>query len=165
MKQSFYKSLLELKIYWKNYLWQSLLATAVIFLIILLFNADNNILIASLGATTFIVFAMPKSITANPRNVIGGYLLGIMCGVLFLPMQHCDFIHPLVCHSLIYALAVGLSIFVMVITDTEHPPASGISLSIAMTGFELSTIVTVIASVAALSLFHTLLKNKLHNLA
>jgi CBS-domain-containing membrane protein len=164
MKQSFYKSLVELKLYWKNYLWQSLLATAVIFLIILLFNADNNILIASLGATTFIVFAMPNSITANPRNLIGGYLLGVLSGVLFLPIQRCVFIDPLVCHSMVYALAVGLSIFIMVITDTEHPPASGISLSIAMTGFEFSVIGTVIASAVALSLCHTLLKNKLHDL-
>lgn len=164
MKKSVYESLVELKIFWKNYILQSILATASIFLIIILLQANNNILIASLGATTFIVFAMPKSITANPRNLIGGYLIGIASGLVFLPLQQCNSINPLVCRSLIYALAVGLSIFLMVVTDTEHPPASGISLSIAISGFDPYATITVIASAVALSILHIVLKNKLHDL-
>jgi CBS-domain-containing membrane protein len=164
MKKKLYRSLIELKVFWKNYLIQSILATAVIFLIIILLRAQNNILIASLGASTFIVFAMPKSITAKPVNLIGGYIVGIISGLAVLGLENCDFIHPLICRSLIYALAVGLSIFIMVITDTEHPPASGVSLSIAISGFQLPVIITVIISIVALSVFHTLLKNKLRDL-
>jgi len=164
MKKSIYESFVELKVFWKNYLLQSILATASIFLIILLLQANNDILIASLGASTFIVFAMPKSITANSRNLIVGYLIGIISGLVFLPLQHFYLIHPLVCRALIYALAVGLSILLMVVTDTEHPPASGVSLSIAISGFNIYATITVLASAIALAIFHTLFKNKLHDL-
>jgi len=60
---------------------QSLLATIVLTIILYFENIfTRTAIIASLGATTFIIFAMPKYATAQLRRVIGGYIIGIIVG-------------------------------------------------------------------------------------
>lgn len=160
MKKSIDKMIEELKLSWKNYVFQSLFATLAIFIVLLFLGLQNAVIIASIGSTAFIVFAMPKNITARGRNVIGGHLVGIICGSLSALIPHPSFFHSIV----IYSLAVGLSIFIMVITDTEHPPASGTALGVAITGFSLSVTVAVITSVVILSLVHHYFKRYLKDL-
>ncbi|OHE59734.1 MAG: hypothetical protein A2Z47_16355 [Thermodesulfovibrio sp. RBG_19FT_COMBO_42_12] len=74
MERSITKSIEELRVFWKNYVFQSLFATLAIFIVLLFLNLQHVVIIASIGATTFIIFAMPNYITAKPRNVIGGHL-------------------------------------------------------------------------------------------
>jgi len=52
----------------------------------------------------------------------------------------------------------------MVATDTEHPPASGTALGVAITGFYLSAAIAVIVSAIALSLAYHFFKPYLKNL-
>jgi CBS-domain-containing membrane protein len=160
MERSINKALEELKLFWKNYVFQSLFATLAIFIVLLFLNLQHVVIIASIGATTFIIFAMPNYITAKPRNVVGGHLVGLISGSLCALIPHPSFLFSVS----IYSLAVGLSIFIMVVTDTEHPPASGTALSIAMTGFSFSTAIFVIASIIILSLIHHLFKAYLRDL-
>lgn len=108
----------EFRLYWKHYVLQSLFATAAVFVVLCFLSLQDAVIIASLGASTFIVFAMPDSVTAKPRNVIGGHLVGLFWGLAFSAVPHVAVPASLGC----YALAVGLSIFTMVVTDTEHPP-------------------------------------------
>ncbi|MBL7106650.1 MAG: HPP family protein [Phycisphaerae bacterium] len=159
------ESLREFRRHWKNYVIQSIIATLVIFAILLMLSIRKNaIIIASLGATTFIVFAMPKSITATTRNIIGGYITGIICGTLCALLPKPLFVHHAVMHSLAYAVAVGLSIFIMVVTDTEHPPASGIALAFAINGVSLEVTIAVIVAVSILALTRYLFRNQLRDL-
>jgi len=117
------------------------------------------VIIASIGATTFIIFAMPNSITAQPRNVIGGQLVGLFFGFLFFLFP------PFPQHLIIaYALAVGASIFTMVVIDTEHPPAAGTALGIAITGITLKVFVAIIISIILLSLIHVFFKSYIRDL-
>lgn len=146
--------------FWKHYVLQCILATTVIYLILMFLSLQNAVVIASLGASTFIVFAMPKQITAEPRHLIGGHLIGLVCGSLFYLIPTPEFITPL----MIYALAVGLSIFIMVVTNTEHPPASGTALGVAMNGFSWDVAFAVIVSVIALSFIHVVFKRYLEDL-
>ncbi|MFQ6079107.1 MAG: HPP family protein [Thermodesulfobacteriota bacterium] len=107
---------------WKSYLWQSGAATLAIFLILLIFTELTNVVIvAAVGATTFTVFAIPKHYTARARNVIGGHIFGTGMGLLFFNI-----------HSLLVggSLAVGATMLLMVITNTEHPPAAGTALGL-----------------------------------
>jgi CBS-domain-containing membrane protein len=53
-----------------------------------------------------------------------------------------------------YSVAVGLSFFTMVVTRTEHPPASGTALGVAIAGFSLGAAIAVVTSVVMLSLVH-----------
>jgi len=72
----------KLKKYFPNYILQSLLATIALTIILYFENIfTNTAVVASLGATTFIIFAMPKYTTAQPRRVIGGHIIGIIVGV------------------------------------------------------------------------------------
>ena len=82
MKRSIAKKLKELRLYWKNYVFQSLFATLVIFAVLLGLRFQEVVIIASIGSTAFIVFAMPNSVAAKPVNIIGGQLVGFACGYL-----------------------------------------------------------------------------------
>lgn len=160
MEKSTTKMIEELRLFWKNYVFQSFFATLAMFIVLLFLNLQHVVIIASIGATTFIIFAMPNYITAKPRNVIGGHLVGLLSGSLCALIPHPSFLYSI----LVYSLAVGLSIFVMVVIDTEHPPASGTALSIAITGFSLSTAIFVIISITILSLIHHSFKPYLRDL-
>ena len=147
---------------WKNYIYQSLLASAVIAIVFLLLHIQEAVIIASMGATAFIVFTMPNSSTAKPRRVIGGHVTGLLCGSvasLIIPHTTTD---PIVVIG--YSLAVGLSIFLMVALDVEHPPAAGTALGVAITQFSPGVALTVLIGSILLSLAHHFLKRFLRDL-
>jgi CBS-domain-containing membrane protein len=144
------KVIKEFQLFWRRYLLQSFFATLTIFVVLLLLSLQHAVIVASIGATAFIIFAMPQNITAKPRNVIGGHLVGLLSGFLCSLIPHTLFFYSV----LVYSLAVGISIFVMVVVDTEHPPASGTALGVAITGFSLNAVIAVITSIIILSLAH-----------
>ena len=74
-------------------------------------------LIAPMGASTVLLFAIPASPFAQPRPVIGGHLLAAAIGLV----THRLGIDPV----LAVGLAVGLSIAVMSLLQCLHPPAGG----------------------------------------
>lgn len=150
----------KFRLSWKNYIFQSFLATLTVFLVLLFLNIEHAVVIAAIGATTFIVFAMPNDITANPRNIIGGHLISFSIGSLcaLIPQP------SLWCSLMAYSLAVGFSIFIMVVIDTEHPPAAATALGLAITGFSLEAAIAVVTSAALLSLAHHFLKPLLRDL-
>ena len=145
---------------WRSYVFQSLIAMFTVFIVLLFLSIEQAVIVSSIGATAFIVFAMPKSITARPRNVIGGHLVGFLFGSLCALLPQPSSIHSII----VYSLAVGLSIFIMVIIDTEHPPAAGTALGIVIQGFSLKVLAAVITSVLILSAVHHLLKPYLKDL-
>lgn len=150
MRKSFKKMVDEFRQFWGYYVLQSVLATLSVFIVLYFLSLQHAIIIASIGATAFIVFAMPDNITAQARNVIGGQLVGLFFGFMF-----SLFPQPALIYSIIlYSLVVGASIFTMVVTDTEHPPAAGTALGVAITGISLDVIIAVVMSIILLSLIH-----------
>jgi len=145
---------------WKKYVFQSFLATLTVLLLILILKMEHIVVIASIGSTAFIVFALPKSITARPKNVIGGQMIGLLSGSICALIPHSSFISSII----VYSVAVGLSIFLMITTDTAHPPASGTALGIAITGFSINIALSLIISVTILSFVHHFLKPFLEDL-
>ena len=150
----------EFRRLWKNYLYQSCLATAVIFIILLLLTVEHAVVIASIGATAFIIFTMPRSITAKPRRVIGGHIVGLLSGSLCALIPHSAILSAIA----VYSLAVGITILLMVTLDVEHPPASGTALGIAITGYSPYVMLAVITSSIVLALAHHFLKRFLKDL-
>lgn len=145
---------------WKHYILQSLAATIVIFIILLSLALEHVVVIASIGATAFIVFTMPKSLSAHPRRVIGGHVIGLCAGLACAAIPHTGTLISLV----VYSLAVGLAIFAMVSLDFEHPPAAGTALGVAITGFSPSVIIAVLTSVIIMSLAHHFARRYLRDL-
>lgn len=154
----------------KSYILQSLLATVAIAIILYFVEVlTHAFIIAALGASTFIVFAMPHSITAQPRRLIGGHTIGLITGsVCYFAFivgpvgeltVNWEFITWVVC-----ALSVGLSIFLMTITDTEHPPASATALGIVAHGWSYQVVIFVLLSAISLAIIRRLLRGRLRDL-
>jgi CBS-domain-containing membrane protein len=83
---------------WAHYLFQSLLATFSLFLVLLVLQLATPVIVAALGATAFVCYAMPKNVTAQPRNVIGGHFVGVIsggvCALIFVSFgNNSEFIH------------------------------------------------------------------------
>lgn len=141
---------------WKYYLLQSLLATVVLFILVLVLGRYKLVVISAMGATTFIVFAMPQAVSAKTRNVIGGHLVGLASGALFYFSTMPFFIE--------YPLAVGLAFLLMVALDVEHPPAGGTALAVAINEVSLDTFITIMLSAVILSQCRYYLRGYLKNL-
>jgi CBS-domain-containing membrane protein len=154
----------------KNYIRQSLLAALVVAIILLFFRMLGGfVIIAALGASTFIVFAMPDSITAEPRRLIGGHTVGLLSGALgYLVFLSGRFGQLTTNYEFIFilagALSVGLAIFLMTITDTEHPPAATTALGIIANGWSYKVAIFVLLSALCLALARRLLRPHLKDL-
>jgi CBS domain-containing membrane protein len=89
-------------------------------------HSDVVYLIGSFGASSVLVYGVIQSPLAQPRNLIGGHLVSAIIGVTvqqFVP----DIIW------ITAPLAVSLSIVLMQVTKTLHPPGGATAL-IAVTG-------------------------------
>jgi len=147
-----------------RYVLQCGLGTLSMLLILLVMNQISvSAVVASMGASCFISFLMPHSHTARPRSLLGGYLVGMVFGCLFNSLS----LQPIVQswlgawqdpHILMAAIAVGLSMFGMAITNTEHPPAAGLALGLVFDDITLVTIFIIIAGIICLTAIKTLLK-------
>jgi len=62
------------------------------------------------------------------------------------------------------AMSVGLAIFVMVITNTEHPPAASLALGLVLNEFNYRTVIVVLIGIISLSLIKAVLRPVLKNL-
>ena len=65
----------------------------------------------------------------------------------------------------IHALTVGLAIFIMVVFDTEHPPAAGTALGVAIGGLDTRLVVSVLFFSVVFSGIRLLSKKHLRDLA
>ncbi|MHC4692368.1 MAG: HPP family protein [Planctomycetota bacterium] len=120
----------KFKTLWIYYILQSFLAALALFVLVLVLGQNKMVIISSIGATSFLVFAMPTAVSAQTRNVIGGHLVGLACGTIFYFTKLPYFLE--------YPCVVGIAIFLMVALDVEHSPAAGTALAVVIN--ELSPI-------------------------
>ncbi len=79
------------------------------------FEEGNLWLIPPFGASMVLVMAAHESPLAHPKNVLFGHILSALAGV---------FVYSILDYSFLsVGLAVGLAIFLMMATNTVHPPA------------------------------------------
>jgi CBS-domain-containing membrane protein len=153
-----------------RYILQSLLAMVAVFIILMVLDAIRNAaIIAALGASSFIAFTMPHARSSRPRYLIGGYLVGMVSGCL------CRFViggtgiiarYPdsNVPYIIFGAIAVGIAIFVMAITNTEHPPAASLALGLVLNGCEPRVLLLILIGISSLTVIKILAKPVLRNL-
>lgn len=146
----------------KKYILQCLLAT----LIVLVLSAVLDIvlqtaIIASVGATVFIVYTMPHTKRSRIRYIVGGYTIGIIVGA---SMHYASYLSSPFLKSVFVALGVGLVIFLMVVTNTEHPPAAAVAMGIIIEGVDTYTVFVIYLSIAIVLVGKELLKKWLIDL-
>jgi len=154
----------------KNYIIQSLLAAVAMALILHFVGfLTRGAIVAALGSSTFIIFAMPNYIAAQPRRLIGGHIVGLLSGFIcyyaFLTGPIGGIYESV--ESILWiagALSVGLSIFLMTITQTEHAPAAGTALGIVAHEWTYQTIIFVLVFTVSLAIIKRLLRKFLVDL-
>jgi len=137
---------------YKNYIFQCFLATVSIFMILLFLNVfDEAALIASLGATAFIIFALPSTYSSQPKRIIGGYIIGVLVGILCVSLAYALFSEMILYEKfgliIFGSIAVGVSIFLMCATNMEHPPAAGIALGVVINNWDYHSLVYIFIAV------------------
>lgn len=82
--------------------------------------------IAPMGASSVLLFAVPSSPLAQPWNLVVGNTLAALIGVLcaqYIPEA-----------TLAFSLAVALAIFVMMSSDSLHPPSGAVAMTAVLGG-------------------------------
>jgi CBS-domain-containing membrane protein len=119
------------------------------------------VILASFGASAFIAFTLPHRRVAGPKYLIGGYFIGVLVGALIhfvtlLPMN--VYIYEKLIHTFAGGIAVGLAMFLMSITNTEHPPAGGIALGFVVNDWTYHTIIQIMVGITIISMIQLILK-------
>lgn len=84
------------------------------------------ILMAPFGATAVLVFGLPESPLAQPKNVIFGHMVTGIIGLFF--------IQYIAVTPLTLGLATGLGVSAMLLSKTTHPPAGANPILIMLAG-------------------------------
>ncbi|WP_439622923.1 HPP family protein [Shinella sp.] len=125
-----------------NLLWRRIRPAAICgfggFLVIYLLAGltdrfDWPLLVAPFGASCVLVFALPQSPLARPKNLVFGHLISAFIGLCVLAL-----LGP---GPLSLAIAVGLAIAAMQATDTLHPPAGADPIVVLLSGASWSFLV------------------------
>jgi CBS-domain-containing membrane protein len=82
---------------------------------------DNLFLVTSFGASAVLVFGAPQVDFSQPRNLIIGHLLCALIGITLAKFIPFDI-------ATLSSLAVSLSVVLMHLTRTMHPPAGATAL-------------------------------------
>lgn len=88
-------------------------------------KTNSPLLMAPFGATSVLIFGVPDSPLAQPRNVIGGNLVAALVSLIIL--------HLFGSSPWAMGLAVATAIGMMQFTGTVHPPSGAVALVVMMT--------------------------------
>ena len=158
-----------------RYLGQVSLATVSLFVVVFVEElitgqiGSQAVIVAAIASTAFLLFIMPHSRPSRPRNALGGHALALGVGVLFALLADTDTGRQTVGGMAVYfamlaAGSVGLSMFLMAATNTEHPPAAGTALGVVGSGVSLDALLFVLLGVPMLVAVYLATKSRLINL-
>lgn len=139
---------------------QSVLAGCAVAAALMIFDVVHQpMIIASFGASTFIAFTRPHHAVSGPRYLVGGYLVGALVGcavhsLTFLTVE--EHLAQNVLYVLAGGMAVAFSMFFMTIFNTEHAPAAGIALGLAINEWLFLTVTKIMIGIVIISLIQRL---------
>ena len=116
------------------------------------FNEAYIWLIPPFGATLVLVMSVHESPLAQPKNIFFGHVLSGLSGLIIINLIG----------SNIYCLGlgVGLAIFIMMITNTVHPPAGGNPLIVILGDQAIGFIIMPLATGSLLIILFAIVYNK-----
>lgn len=106
---------------------------------------------APMGATAVLVFGVPDSPLAQPRNVIGGNFWGALVSIICVQMFGTA--------PWVMALAVATTIMLMKLTRTIHPPSGAVALVGVMGGVSWHFLFTPVLAGSAIIVLWTFVFN------
>ena len=150
---------------------QAGLATLVMLVTLLFVQSLSYAAIAAgLASSVVGIFIAPSNRTARIRSVAGGHFVALALGSLFSLLL---FLGPVEAflngaeflRTFSYAIAVGLAVLLMAVTNSEHPPAAGTALGMASREFDPLIFFSIIGAVIMLSILKLALRPYLQDLA
>jgi len=114
-------------------------------------SQDHPFIAAPLGATAVLVFGVPDSPLAQPRNVVGGNLIAAIVGVTLVQVFGTA--------PWVMAMAVATTIKLMQLTRSVHPPAGAVALLGVLTHASWSYVFTPVLAGSIVIIFCTVLFN------
>jgi CBS-domain-containing membrane protein len=148
---------------WRTYLFQVGLATCYMAVaLILVRSVGSMVVVTGIGASTFLVFCVPKAPMAQARNVFGGHFVAVVVTLLLSPLM--SEVGTGLTRDLGAALAVGIAMLGMVVTNTEHAPAAGTALGFALQPWNAESSASILLMAFLLVVAHRLGKDRMINL-
>ena len=95
---------------------------------------STELLMAPFGASCVLAFGVWNAPLSQPRNIIGGHLISTFIGL--------SIYHLFGNEYWTIALAVGMSIAIMMLTRTTHPPAGADPIVVILGAYSWSYLVT-----------------------
>lgn len=129
-------------------------AIAIASVALLTHFTKSPFLMAPFGATCVLAFGVPNSPLAQPRNIIGGHMISTLVGFL------CFYLFENEWYSL--AIGVGLSIAIMQLTATTHPPAGADPIVVILGAENFSFVLNPVLSGAIVITIIAVVFNNLH---
>ena len=144
---------------------------ALVMLAILAFvhSLSSAAIAAGLASSVVGIFINPSNPTAKVRSVIGGHWVALALGSMFSVIL---FLGPVETYladrtfllNLSLAVAVGLAMLFMAITNTEHPPAAGTAIGMATREFDILIFLSIIGAVVMLAMIKLAFRPHLRDL-
>jgi len=124
----------------------------------LAYVTKQPLVLGSFGASIFVLFILPDTPFAQPRNVVGGHFISALVGLIFLHFVSADW------WSMALALATALSL--MQLLKVSHPPAGSNPFIVFLVGadWEFLFIPTLIGAIllVLVALFYNNLSKERH---
>ena len=156
--------------HYRQYIFQALLATGAMVIILLFVDSLATAAIAAgLGSSVVGIFINPSGTTARLRAVIGGHTMALLIGTAFSFVLFTGGMESFITDNTQYldlamAFSVGLLILVMAVTDTEHPPAAGIVIGMTSREWTPEVFGAILGALALLGVIKIVLRRQLRDL-
>ena len=146
--------------HWRKYLILSSYAFATVFFITITLS-NSPVIIASIGAIGFIVFAMPNNIATETKRIFGGHFPGFFIGSCFAVFPFMYVVHF---KALWFSLLLGITILFMVVLELEHSLAAGTALGMTLIAYSSTSVMTIFIRAIILAIVGHLSKPYLKDL-
>ncbi len=153
---------------WRTYVGQS--AVAALLLWVILLGEDviaNGAIVAAIASSVAIVFFVPHSVASSPVRIIGGHVSAVIAAYIvigFALLFPDSIVDATWFNDLLGALAVGLVVLLMSVSNTEHAPAAGTALGLAMRGAPWEAVLFIVTAAVIVAVARVVLGSRLRNL-
>lgn len=139
-------------------LWVVLLAQDVL---------TNGAIVAAIASSVAIVFFVPHSVASSPFRIVGGHTAAVVGAYIVLGIALLfpeSVVDARWFNDLLGALAVGLVVLLMSLTNTEHAPAAGTALGLGVEGAPGQAVLFILTAAVLVAVARIVLGPRLHNL-
>ena len=153
---------------WRIYVSQSMAAGLALFVILLVQDViSNGAIVAAIASSVAIVFFVPHSVASSPSRIVGGHVAAVVAAYIIVGLGLLfpdSVVDTAWFNDMSGALALALVILLMTLTNTEHAPAAGTALGLAVRGIPGESVLFILTAAVIVALVRVILGSRLHNL-